>query len=272
MIAKLRRGFTLLEVMIGLALLGVALVVLIRSAAGSIFASQEAQMTGVVTELMRGKMYDIEEKLMKEGFMDTDQSEDGKDFSDEGWPDIKFSYKVIPVELPSFDTLQQMAKGQAVAKGSAAAAAYGSGSGSGIPGLPPGVDPKLLGSAGSDLGGFQNSALGGMLSMFGGFGGGSATDMASAKGAGMVSSMYPMFQQILKVSIRKVTLTVKWKVLGRDRELTTVAYFTDEAAMDKVLNGMGSTDLPDATGSAGSGSAGSGSNRRDNRTGSGVKQ
>ncbi|MCX5741962.1 MAG: type II secretion system protein, partial [Proteobacteria bacterium] len=100
------RGFTLLEVMIGLALLGFALTVLINSAAQSIFASQEAQMMGVVTDLARGKMYDIEEKLLKDGFTETDQSEDNQSFSEEGWPEIHYDYKVQQVELPSFDTLQ----------------------------------------------------------------------------------------------------------------------------------------------------------------------
>lgn len=264
-----KRGFTLLEVMIGLALLGFALVVLLRSAAGSIFASQESQMMGVVTDLGRGEMYEIEERLLKEGFMDTDQSEDGKNFADQGWPDITYDYKVQQVELPSFDTLQAMAKGEMQAKGSAyaAAAAYaaGSGSGSGSGALPPGVDPKLLGSAaaaanlGSDaLNSFQNSALGGMLTMFGGFGG-SASSGAAAAGASVISSQYQMFQQILKVSIRKVTLNMHWKVLGRPRDLAIVTYFTDQAAMDKVLNGLGATDQPDTSGS---GSTGSGSSSR----------
>ena len=57
-----------------------------------------------------------------------------------------------------------------------------------------------------------------MLTMFGGFGG-SASDANSARGADLVSSQYQLFQQILKVSIRKVTLTMHWKVLGRPRDL-----------------------------------------------------
>jgi len=54
-------------------------------------------------------------------------------------------------------------------------------------------------------------------------------------------------------------LTVTWKVMGRDRDLTTVAFFTDQGAMDKVMMGMGSVDLDSIPGS-GSGS-GSGSNK-----------
>jgi prepilin-type N-terminal cleavage/methylation domain-containing protein len=71
-----RRGFTLLEVMIGLALLGLGLVVLMKSTTGNIKAAKRAQMMGVATDLSRGKMYDIEEKLLKDGFSETDQSEE----------------------------------------------------------------------------------------------------------------------------------------------------------------------------------------------------
>ena len=65
-------GFTLLEVMFALALLGLGLTVLIKSAAGDIFNAQQAHMMGVVTDLARGKMYDIEEILLKDGFSDSD--------------------------------------------------------------------------------------------------------------------------------------------------------------------------------------------------------
>ncbi|MCX5743261.1 MAG: hypothetical protein NT062_12275, partial [Proteobacteria bacterium] len=140
--------------------------------------------------------------------------------------------------------------------GSAAAA---SGIGSGSAG---GKGSGFGSSAGSAdmLGGFQNSALGGMLGMFGGGAGGGAGgaggaggDANDARGASLIGSKYSMFQDILKVSIRKVTLTMRWKVLGRDRDLPVVSYFTDQAAMDKVLKGFGSTELPD-DGGAGTGS------------------
>src|SRR5262245_17974132 len=107
-------------------------------------------MMGVATDLSRSKMYDIEEKLLKEGFTETDQSEDGRSFDEEGWPDIKYSYKVEQVELPSFDQLQAIAAGagSAAAKGSAA-----KGAGSGSDG---------------ESGSFEDSALGGILAMMGG--------------------------------------------------------------------------------------------------------
>ena len=259
------KGFTLLEVMIGLALLGFALTVLIKSAASSIFNAWQAQMMGVVTDLARGKMYDVEETLIKDGFTDTgladadDTCTDYKPFEEEGWPGVEWCAKVEQVELPSWDKLQAMSSGSGSNGSASARTGKGSGSGSG--------------SDGEAAGGFQNSALGGMLSLLGGgFSGGgkSSQDTDSKAGASFIQGQYAMVQQILKVSIRKVTLYVKWQVSSSDRDMRVVAYFTDAAAMDKVLNGLGSQELPAA--GSGSGSAGSGSGSGRTRTPGGKKQ
>ncbi|MDQ3364249.1 MAG: type II secretion system protein [Myxococcota bacterium] len=272
-----QRGFTLMEVMIGLALLGVALTVLIKSAGNSIFSARQAQMMGVVTDLSRSKMYDIEEKLIKDGFTDTDQSEgdigepeatkvgdpprppgkrSGECFEDEGWPTICYAYRVELVELPSFEELQQMAQGRAA--GSAGSGAAGSGAGSDF----------------VEEGGFQNSALGGMLGQLGGGlgGGGGGGDIDSSMGAAFIQGQYQMVQQTLKASIRKVTLVVWYDVMGRERDLKTVAFFTDPSAMDKVLSGLGSQELPEDGAGAGSGSGtgGRGSGASGGRTPGGT--
>ncbi len=239
-----QKGFTLLEVMVALAILGFALAVLIKSTANNINASEQSHMMGIATDLARGKMYDIEEKLLKEGFTDTDQSQtDLKPFDEEGWPNVFYSYKVEQVELPDFDQLQAMAQGKANAMmgSGSAGSALGSALGSGL-----GSDSVM---------GFQNSMLGGMLNMFGG----GKSGVTGAQGGALIQSQYSMFQQILKVSLRKVTLTVTWKVMGADNSMKVVCFFTDAAAMDKVLNGMGSQDLDDVPQGSGAGSgAGSG--------------
>ncbi len=272
------RGFTLLEVMLGLALLGIALVVLIRSAAGSIHTSEESHMMGIATDLARGKMYDIEELLMKDGFTDTDQSQmDLKPFEQEGWPTIYYAYKVQQVEMPDFDTLQKMGSAAGSGSGHGGSAfsttTYGTGSlgsgsalfGSDSPfGSAFGSNYGALGSNafGSALGSgdaltqFQNSALGGVFGMMGGGdgGGGGSGNILGAQGGALIQAQYQMFQQILKVTVRKVTLVVAWKVLGSDRNMKVVAFFTDPAAMDQVINGLGAVDIGDGSGSGSSGS------------------
>lgn len=242
------RGFTLLEVMVALALMGLGLVVLIKSAANNIRASEESHMMGIATDLARGKMYDVEEQLLKDGFTDTDQSQtDAKPFDAEGWPNVYYSYKVEQVEMPDFDQLTAMAQGRT---GSGAYAGTGSASYYG----------SAFGSAygsdfGSDaLGGFQNSALGSMLGMFGGGTGGVTGGQAGA----LIQSQYAMFQQILKASVRKVTLTVSWSVMGSQSSMKVVCFFTDASAMDKVLNGLGSQEIQDAGSGAGSAAGGGG--------------
>lgn len=230
----MRRGFTLLEVMIALALLGFGLIVLIKSTTGNIRAAKRSQMMGVVTDLSRGKMYDIEEKLLKDGFTDTDQSEEGGAFDDEGWPEIKYAYKVEQVELPSFDQLQSLSK-DAAAAGSAA---RGAGSGSGSDGEPSGS--------------FQDSALGGIFAMMGGGADSGSPDIDAQQGASFIQGYYQIIQEGLKASVRKVTLTVKFDVLGDENELRTVAFFTDAAGMDKgILGAVGGDDAGSGAGSGG---------------------
>jgi general secretion pathway protein I len=247
---RAQAGFTLLEVMLGLALMGLAIVVLIKSTAGNIFSSEEAHMMGVATDLARGKMYDIEEVLLKDGFTDTSQSQESEEcFTDEGWPNICYSYKVEEPKLPSFDELQNMTMKKAEAMAGSA------GSGSGSAGLS-GSAGDMLAQAGSGaLGG--GGALGGMLGMVGMFGG--SQDIDAAQGGAMIQGQYAMFQEVLKVSVRKVILTVKWKVLGRDRDMTVVAFFTDPGAMNKTMLG-GMTNALEASGGGDSGTgSGSGS-------------
>jgi len=128
---KKQQGYTLFEVMVALAILALALTVLVKSTAMTKFNAAQAQMIGVTTDLARGKMYEIEETLIKDGFTDTDQSEEDKTFADQGWPSISYSYKVEEVEMPSWDALQALAQGHSQGSGSGHGSASGSGSGAG---------------------------------------------------------------------------------------------------------------------------------------------
>jgi general secretion pathway protein I len=210
-----QRGFTLLEVMIALAILAFSLTILIRSVGRNIKNAAEAESLTVVTNLARMKMGDIEETLLQDGFQETDQSSEG-DFGDEGWPDITWTAKVETVEMPSYDEIQQQSQQQ----GSGAGAGSGAGSGSG-----------------EEAGGFESTAIGGMLSLLGGVGGGGGDD---ARTGGFVAQYYQMIQEVLKASVRKITLTIKWKTVGdRDHELPVVMFLTDPAGMNKVLGSLG---------------------------------
>jgi general secretion pathway protein I len=207
-----RAGLTLVEVMIALAILGMALVLLIKSVATNIAASSSSYYMGVVADLSRGKMYDLEEQLLDEGFQEGVQEEEG-DFDDEGYPRIKWKAIIEPAELPTYDKLMALANG-----------GPGAGSGSG------GEDGD--GTAATDK--FQSSALGGMMSMFGG-GGGAADSAQGAQTGGFIQAQYTLIQNVLKASVRKITLTVSWSTGIHDEQVDFILYVTDPAGMQKAL-------------------------------------
>lgn len=92
------RGFTLLEVMIALTILGMSLAVLLQSQATSLASAGRARDVTIAAMLARSKMVDIEQELFKEGFTVGTTEEEG-DFAEEGQPTIKWKYAVSEIEL-----------------------------------------------------------------------------------------------------------------------------------------------------------------------------
>jgi len=251
-------GFTLLEVMFALTILAIGLTWMLKATASSVRNATESRSYDSVTELARSKMLDIEEQLLKDGFQETEQGSEG-DFSDEGWPAMSWVAVVEKAKLPSLERVQAM---QAEAENAAAAAAQaeaaGAGSGSG---LGSGTNAAVLDAA-------SGGGLMGMLAMMGGGG-----DMSAegAAGGGFIASQYQMIERVFEAAIRKVTLTVKWQVVGAPRELKVVAYFTDPSAMNKVIGGAtgaGAGDYgtdgeePTSTGSGSGSTKGTGTSTR----------
>ncbi len=94
-----QRGFTLLEVLIALAILASGLTVLIGTTANSNQQAIYANTVTRVTQLARGKMTDIEYEMMEEGFSDDVERYSGT-FRDEGFDDVRWEAVVYPVEIP----------------------------------------------------------------------------------------------------------------------------------------------------------------------------
>jgi general secretion pathway protein I len=136
-----QRGFTLLEIMISLAILGAALGVLLSLSSADVRASHKAKMLTIATGLARGKMLDLEEELLRTGFQDTAEEMEG-DFDDERQPKFTWHALIERVQLPA---AQQIA----AAEGEAAAPPPAAGSDAEN-------EDKLLGLAG----GSESGALG----------------------------------------------------------------------------------------------------------------
>jgi len=83
---------------VALAILAMGLGVLLTAQASSLDAAGRARDLTVATLLARGKMIDIEQELIDEGFPQGEQTDDGE-FGDEGHPEIKWASKVSEIEL-----------------------------------------------------------------------------------------------------------------------------------------------------------------------------
>lgn len=95
-----RRGFTLLEVMVALAILASALVAVSQIVSAALRNHVRAQHLEVATLLARGKMAALEERYEWKGFRLDDEQEEGT-FEDDGHPEVKWrlEVKVPPIEV-----------------------------------------------------------------------------------------------------------------------------------------------------------------------------
>lgn len=98
------RGFSLLEVMVGLAILAVGLVSIIGINAGTLRSHAYAKHLTVATMLARSKMADIESHFLQEGFTSSfDQTMEG-DFSEEGWRTFRWKAEIVVPDLDAANT------------------------------------------------------------------------------------------------------------------------------------------------------------------------
>lgn len=210
----MRRGFSLLEVMVAIAILGLTLTVILSAQGGLAASNRSAANMGTAVAVGRCKMTEIEEKLMKMGFPEIDQIDTGlRDCCDtEETTGYTCDTRVEKVEMPNFQS------GNSLGDGGALLTPGGAASGS-----PLGALTNPAGGAGLDLGtdgGLQ--AMGSnLLTQFGGG--------AGAEGLiGMVMGIiYPSIKPMFEASIRRVTVTIKWKEGPNQRELPLVQYLTN---------------------------------------------
>ncbi|HEX9242017.1 MAG TPA: prepilin-type N-terminal cleavage/methylation domain-containing protein [Anaeromyxobacter sp.] len=87
------RGFTLLEVMVALAVLAGALLLVSEVVGGALRNHVRARQLGVATLLARGKMVALQAQYERKGFRDFDESDEGT-FEDEGHREIRWKVDV----------------------------------------------------------------------------------------------------------------------------------------------------------------------------------
>ncbi|HTA90569.1 MAG TPA: type II secretion system protein [Polyangiaceae bacterium] len=217
-----QRGFTLLEVLVAIAILGLGLTVILGSQVGLFTNAARGQHLTVATNLARCKMGEIEVKLLTLGYQLTDEHDEGtccegedEHERDEGYHCVWKIERVTLPELP-LNGLDGGANNQAGDGGALDLGAIGLLTGLNQPG-------------GQQLGDKAKPAdLAQTLS--------SAPNPMSLAPM-MMSMVYPTLKPMLEASIRKVSITVQYKEGKFERELLVTQYVTNPQ-QGQLLPGM----------------------------------
>jgi prepilin-type N-terminal cleavage/methylation domain-containing protein len=94
------QGFSLLEILVSLAILAMALVVISRIVTSNVMAANHARLTTAATFLARSRISMMEQSLLEYGFAEMD-GEDWGTFTEEGYPHFRWYSYVERIELPA---------------------------------------------------------------------------------------------------------------------------------------------------------------------------
>jgi general secretion pathway protein I len=109
-------GFTLLEVLVAIAILAVSLSSLMASQMNSMAATRYARDITAVALLAEYQMIELEYKHRKEGWVKSDVDYEG-DFADQGYPNIDWKCTIHFIEMPEYNQLLETKEGADEAAG-----------------------------------------------------------------------------------------------------------------------------------------------------------
>ena len=216
------RAFSLLEVMVALAIFGLMLSGILAAQAGLSASNKKAANMGEATTLARCKMTELEEKLLKLGYPAIDDIDNGV-VCCEGAATSTFTcdYKVEKVTMPDPPTSTMSLDG-----GMGALMGMG-----GDGGLNAGLNfDGGLGSIGSALGPAGGASLdldGGLSSVGSALGVGAGTGGAAGLVDMAMGIVYPMMKPMMEASIRRITVTVRWKEGPNPQEFVLAQFVTN---------------------------------------------
>ncbi len=252
------RGFTLLEVMVAVAILGLGLTIMLSSQAGLLASIRRVQHETYAANLMRCRMTELELMLEREGFSVLDQVESGECCEDEDEPGFSCEWKVEVIELPQPDSFaEDPTEDSEDAKELDEDGLDASGEQGGLGGPldgPTGVVGALQTinqTEGAALG--EGAGLGDLAGTLGDSSGGPGGMISMALGL-----VYPDLKPMLEASIRKITVSVKWHEGSRERDFTAVQYVTNplegslnpnaDAGVDEISNELLNQQAPGSQG------------------------
>jgi general secretion pathway protein I len=206
-----RAGFTLLEVMVAVAILAIALTAILSSEVGALRVGNRARRTNVATLLARCKMAEIEEQVANEGLPAIDDHGNDECCEDAEVPGYTCEWAIERIVLPEM------------------------GGAGGLPGQEAAGDdedvPEVDPAAADD----PMSKATAMMSGGGGMDG--ITQMA-------MQIAYPTLKPALEESVRRASVVVHWNEGDRDASFDVVQYLVGDQGASQDDDGNGSGTIP----------------------------
>ncbi|WP_438007111.1 prepilin-type N-terminal cleavage/methylation domain-containing protein [Sorangium sp. So ce321] len=200
------RGFTLLEVMVAVAILGLGLTAILSAQAGAFSAAAHARNISLANGLARCKMSEIEERLAKDGLPTLDEADNGPCCEGDESTSIKCSWRIEKPEMPEpkygeldLDTgLEGLGMSGKPGESSGTAAPSGS------------LDDLAQSLVGGGAGGGEAASPGGLAGLLQPF----------------IDMLAPTLQPIFEASARRVTVRLTWQQGTQEHTLELVQWVT----------------------------------------------
>jgi general secretion pathway protein I len=253
-----RRGFSLLEVMVAVALFGGVVTVILSAQAGLVASDRSAANMSQAIQIGRCRMSELEEKELKLGFPEIEEKDTSNVCCDDKEvTGFSCEWQIERVLLPQPQTLggdgglgSLLGGGLGLEGGMGAIGAIGSALPTSLPAAGGTVMVNPLGGASLDFdAGLQNIGQ----SLQNSFGGAGAQGLLSM----VFGLVYPSLKPLLEAAIRKVTVTIKWQEGHNARDFTLVQYVTNPSRaglMAGMMDGgaFGEGGIPSNPGGGGS--------------------
>lgn len=245
-----RRGFTLLEVMVATAILGMGLTAILSAQAGAFATAAHARNMSVATTLARCKMGEIEEHLYRDGVQELEENESGACCENDETPNMKCSWKIEKPQFPEpklgeldLDTGLDLSS-----PGSKPSASGGAAGGLGPLGA-------MLGMSGGDSSGalppLGGDSAGGLGDIAGAMGSAGAMDALGGMMQMVGTFVYPQLKTIFETNARRISLTVTWTEGSKDFSFDVVQWYVNpqpSLPTNELLDAVGNGGLPGTPG------------------------
>jgi len=240
-------GFTLLEVMVATAILGLTLTVILSAEGGLAASNKSTANVGMAISLARCKMTEAEDKLLRFGFPIVDDVQtDQSCCNDDEVVGFKCDMRTELILMPNPPTTSLDGGGLSLSASSSPSAAL-----SGV--LPPDL-PGALAGLGTD-GGLATLNLDGGLQNIGSM----VTQQMGGSGMGtqgllsmVMGFVYPFIKPMMEASIRRITVTVRWHEGVKPKEFSLLQYVTNpnNGGFSPAASGSASAGSPSSASSS----------------------